>query len=73
MNGAEQTALAIRLDAALAAAGLQVLRGVKRAGNLVGWESVPAAAVVGALLQAGWRVEEVPAQASRVLTLEPGS
>jgi hypothetical protein len=72
MNAAEQAALAIRLDQALAAAGLRIVRGDVQRGNPVDWEPVPAAAVLGRLATFGWRLEELPAyNGPRQLLLEP--
>jgi len=70
VNGAEQAALAIRLDQALAAAGLRIVRGDVQRGNRVGWEPVPAAAVLGRLATFGWHVEEVAVPTVPVLRLE---
>lgn len=71
MNGAEQ--------AALAALPLpwRVLRPVRQGAAIVGWDDVPAAAVLGALMQRGWRIEAygatstapVPQRPARVLHL----
>jgi hypothetical protein len=71
MTGAEQAVLALRLEQALAAAGLQIVRGDVERGNLVGWQPVSAVAILGRLATFGWRVEELPAyNGPRVLTLE---
>jgi hypothetical protein len=73
MTGAEQAALALRLDQALAAAGLRIVRGDVQRGNLVGWEPVTAVAILGRLASFGWRLEEIPPVETRVLTLEPSA
>jgi hypothetical protein len=70
MTGAEQAALALRLDQALAAAGLRIVRGDVQRGNLVGWEPVPAVAVLGRLATFGWHVEDVAPVTVPVLRLE---
>jgi len=70
MNAAEQAALALRLDQALAAAGLRIVRGEMHHGNLVDWEPVPAVAVLGRLATFGWHVEEVAPATVPVLRLE---
>jgi hypothetical protein len=70
VNAAEQAALAIRLDQALAAAGLRIVRQDVQRGNVRAWEPVPGAALLGRLATFGWRVEEVAPIPTLVLRLE---
>jgi hypothetical protein len=75
VNAAEQAALAIRLDQALAAAGLRIVRGDVQRGNLVDWEPVPAVAVLGRLATFGWHLlikRRTPSRKSLSILTRPG-
>ncbi len=68
MDAQVHAAAASRLNEALEQAGVAVERGSFAGGNLVSWDPVPGAAILGRLMQiSGWRIRLVePAEAEVV-------
>ncbi len=64
MNAIESAQLARRLRNALQMHGILVERADVIAGNVKGWEPVPAEGIIGRWLQNGWRVMAVDPESS---------
>jgi len=69
MHAALQQEMALRLYAALESAGLAIEYPQKDGGKIAGWYAVPPQALIGRLLQLGWRIrftEDRPADVVQI-------